>query len=326
MTFGKWLRLVYLSAILIWFGLWAVVQDGNWWMALLSHAVPFLCAPSLVVLFAALRDKPRRARWFGLALIPVLIFTALFWPYVLPRRAPSLAQTDLRVMTYNVLFSNTDADAIARNILHYKPDLVALQEVLPPFFAKLRNKLIAEYSYFIVGEANTFGTTAIFSRHPFASSRVVSLNSDRPALIVEIKLGNRVVTFANAHLLAFGLSWRPLRDVPAAVTQLNLEQQQQARTVLNAIKDADTAIFACDCNVRDPSSVFRFVSTEMRSASREFGWAINAALPPGAHLDTDLQHLDYVFYRGKLRLNLAYSVSDSGGSDHLPLVAEFGFQ
>ncbi|NJM40913.1 MAG: hypothetical protein HC853_09130 [Anaerolineae bacterium] len=47
-------------------------------------------------------------------------------------------------------------------------------------------------------------------------------------------------------------------------------------------------------------------------------------LPAGAQLDTDLQHLDYVFYRGGLRLNLAYSVSDSGGSDHLPLVAEFG--
>jgi hypothetical protein len=78
MTFGKWLRLIYLSTIFIWFGLWLAIQDANWWMTLLSHVVPFLFLPAPLVLLASLRDKPRRKVLIGLALIPPLIFAALF--------------------------------------------------------------------------------------------------------------------------------------------------------------------------------------------------------------------------------------------------------
>jgi hypothetical protein len=63
MSMGKWLRLAYVAVLPIWLGLWATIGAGNWWMASLSHAVPFLFTPSLLVLFAAPRDKPRRMRW-----------------------------------------------------------------------------------------------------------------------------------------------------------------------------------------------------------------------------------------------------------------------
>lgn len=43
----------------------------------------------------------------------------------------------------------------------------------------------------------------------------------------------------------------------------------------------------------------------------------------GASPDRNLQHIDYILYRGNVRANGVYVIDDSGGSDHQPIIAIF---
>lgn len=110
-------------------------------------------------------------------------------------------------MTYNVLYSNTDYDAIANVILTYQPDLVALQEVKVEMMDALKDRLVNDYPYSLMGTENDFGTTAVFSKYPFADSYVLNLQADRPATIVKTNIKGQNITFAAVHLLAYGLQW-----------------------------------------------------------------------------------------------------------------------
>ncbi len=61
----------------------------------------------------------------------------------------------------------------------------------------------------------------------------------------------------------------------------------------------------------------------MNNAARNVGWRLPGNEPPHAGQDTDLQHIDYVWYRGAVRPLGVYTLTDGGGSDHLPVLAVF---
>ena len=187
--------------MLIWFVCWFVFGDANWWLALVNRAVPFLFVPVLVLL--AWIVYSRHFKLMIALLIPILIFAWLYHPYLLPRFTnQDKTEHTLKVMTYNVLFSNFDYDAVAKVILTHKPDLVALQEVQPEMMSELEKRLRDEYPYSLMGTQNDYGTTAVFSRYPFIESSVLDLQADRPAVVVKVMVNEEEITFVAVHLLA----------------------------------------------------------------------------------------------------------------------------
>jgi endonuclease/exonuclease/phosphatase (EEP) superfamily protein YafD len=314
--------LVYSALILIWLGLWLTVRDGWWWLAVINRFALQLFAPVLFVLPLALFSRRRGA--IAASLIPPLVFGALYWPYFSPRLARPDQASSLRVMTYNVLFGNTDYDAVATVILTYQPDLVALQEVQPEMMGALVERLGETYPYSLMGGEHPYGTTAIFSRHPLVESYMLDLKTDRPAVVVKVSVGGQEVTFISAHLLAFGVQWVSLAEIPATITERVFEQGRQARLLVEEVERlGGPAIVACDCNSKETSGSYRILAEAMKNAAREAGWAINAPLLPGAQRDADLQRIDYVFYRGALEAMNVYAIRDWGGSDHAPVLAVF---
>jgi endonuclease/exonuclease/phosphatase (EEP) superfamily protein YafD len=311
---------VYLTLLFTWAVFWWFTGDRFWLLTLINRMVPFLFVP--VPMFVLQHWRQRQWWGVGLSALPIVLFMALYWPYLLPHRAAGTA-ADLRVLTYNVLFTNMDATAVAQNIRHYHPDLVALQEVQPEMMAALEALLGDEFPFAVMGGENAYGTTAVFSRHPFTETTILDLGVDRPAVVVTMMLDEQPVTFISAHLLAYGLVWVPIPDIPAEVNQRTHDQNRQAQIILDeAERRGNVVILACDCNTKETSSTYNLLRRAMVNAARQVGWQVGDRWH-GAKSEQNLQHIDYVFYAGAVRATAVYRLNKDGGSDHQPILALF---
>ncbi len=313
LTFG------YVVLICAWFALWRWVADDLWWLSLINHVVPYLFVPLQI---RAVWAIARRANVGLPLLVPMLIFGTLYWPYVVPQ-PPRTGEPWVRVMTYNILFSNENLDGIAKVIMDQSPDLVALQEVQPGQMVALRHRLLQMYPHSLLAADHAYGTTAIFSKHAFVESRVIDTQADRKAALVQVVVDGVPMQFISAHLLAFGLQWIPLAEFPERVEQLTNDQIRQAHIVRDeALAFGGISILACDCNARETSQPYREIEARMANAIREMGWS-TTPLSLGTHLAIDLQRLDHIFYRSDIRPVMAYALQDHGGSDHAAIVVVF---
>ncbi len=203
-----------------------------------------------------------------------------------------------------------------------KPDLVALQEVQPEMMSELEERLGNEYPYSLMGTQNDYGTTAVFT---FTDAYVLDLQADRPAVIVKTKIDDQEVTFVSVHLLAYNLWWTKLKDIPATVMERTFNQNRQANMVLGESRiQKGIVVIGCDCNSYETSSSYRILSSRLKNSAREVmgGWRRCFAWNETIYL----QHIDYVWYRGAINPVNVFKITDSGGSDHLPVLAVFEFQ
>lgn len=313
----------YSLLTLLWFISWLLVRDANWWLVLMNRGVPYIFIPTLfLAVWIVFVRQPKRLMPL---LVPVIIFAILYYPYLFPKFAqPTDGSNSLKVMTYNVLFSNYDYDAVANVVLTYKPDLVALQEVQPEMMSELEERLKEEYPYSLMGTPNDYGTTAVFSRHPVSEAYVLDLQADRPAVVVKTEINDQEVTFVSVHLLAYNLWWTKLKDIPATVMERTFNQNRQANLILGESRIRQGIVLVgCDCNSYETSSSYRILGSRLNNSAREVGWVLGVDVFPGAKQDTDLQHIDYVWYRGAITPINVFKITDSGGSDHLPVLAVF---
>ena len=317
----------YSVSILAWFISWLFIGDATWWLTLINRIVPFLFIP-VPFLFGWIICI-RRFRWMIPLLIQIFLFTQLYTPYLFPHSlSPTIRDGNtLKVMTYNVLFSNSDYDAVAGVILKYLPDVVASQEVQPKIMNELEKRLENEYPYSLMGTQNDYGTTAVFSRHPIIESSVLDLAADRPAVVVKIKINDEEFTFVAVHLLAYNLWWTKPKDIPATIMERTFNQNRQAEIILERLKqESGTVIIGCDCNSYETSSSYRILDEWLDNSARDDGWFFGVDDMLGLQQDNYLQHIDYVWYRGTVEPIIVSKVTDSGGSDHLPVFAVFSIK
>ncbi len=314
--------IVYISVISLWFFLWLSVADATWWLTGLNRIVLYFFVPVPLLFILAILSHRRKLA--ALLIVPVLIFAILYAPYLFPKSVTIVDGTELRIMTYNVLFSNPDYDAVSNVILTYQPDIIALQEVRPRMMKEVAKQIGADYPYSLLGTENQYGTTAVFSKYPILNSYVLDLQAGRPAVVIQTKINETKITFISTHLRAYGLRWVPLPEIPNAIRQRTVEQNQQANLLLEEIeKLGGTAIIGCDCNSKETSSSYRILARNMSNAAREIGWTIEDHPIANVKPDINLNHIDYVFYQGKIEPTGVYKVKDNGGSDHLPLLVTF---
>lgn len=318
-----WLVIAYVGLLALWYGSWLLIGDQGWWLILLHHSGPYLFTPiPLVLVWGVWRIKDR----IGLiAVIPLVILAALVWPYPAPSvRGPQQGPA-LRVMTFNVLFSNPNPQAVATLIETYKPDLIALQEVQNDMMGALIARLSSEYPYYLMGPPHPYGTTAAFSRYPLTNTLVINLGADRAAVMLQMTIQNQPVTFFSAHLLSYGLLWVPWREIPATTEKFAMQRERQAQELLRvALQQPDRIVLlGCDCNVPETTGVYRRLETGLTNTARRLGWWAPLPAYPGIDPDWDIRHFDYVFYRGALEPHTIYTIRDTAGSDHRAVVAEF---
>jgi endonuclease/exonuclease/phosphatase family metal-dependent hydrolase len=232
----------------------------------------------------------------------------------MPRLNPALAAGDsLKVMSYNIWGRNQHLDEAITLIKQEQPDILLLQEVTPRIMRALRTHLIDLYPD---GEIHLAYEPeigqVIISRYPVRSVESDVDNGRTQKVIVDLPIGP--VAVWNAHPYA-PLAWRA-------------QQQQIAHLAGEIAAINDPLIVGGDFNTTDQTEAYTMLSRQLNNAHWDTGWGFGFSFPSavprirGKVAFPSLVRIDHIFYSEHFFARQAGTLPNSGGSDHLPVVAE----
>lgn len=267
-----------LEAFLPWLGLVVVVLFG---LALLRRS-----AVALVAL-----------------LLPVAAWTYLFGGLLLP--APEPGGRDLLVVQHNVSDENTDPAGTARALAGAGPDLIALQELVPPALAVYERTLAPQYPYHAVR-----GTVGLWSKHPLTGTRPLDI---KPEDITEDwNRGLRtVVRTPHGEVAAYVAHLPSVRVGASGLTSGRRDESAGLLGRAVAAEELETVILLGDLNGTADDRGLAPLTSRMNVARRGLALSFPAAFP--------LARIDQVMARSASVTHIR--TLPATGSDHLPVAA-----
>jgi endonuclease/exonuclease/phosphatase (EEP) superfamily protein YafD len=315
---------LYTALFTLWVLLRILFFDRFWPLALVNTFAEYLFAPlPLLVLAAVLK---RNWRLLVPLLIPSLTFTVVFGELFLPRPADYSTRRlpdhlTIAIMSFNVLWSNTDYPAIAASVRAASPDIVGFQELHPENFNGVVRELEAEYPYHTSIPPEPSGGVGLFSRYPIESAEPFPLPPRNLSLHAIVDLDGQPVHVFVVHLSANNFGLFPLDQFAALASDRYASRAAEAAQLETIIAPIpEPVIMLCDCNLTDTSQAYTQIGSFLTDSFRETGWGFGHTLiHPPYHFRT--QRLDYVWH------NTAFAATESivgqdGGSDHLPVITK----
>ncbi|MCO5725446.1 endonuclease/exonuclease/phosphatase family protein [Robiginitalea marina] len=288
-----------LRTSVFWFGLLAALPL---WLACLSYfflagafpildalgiLVPWLVGGNLVVLFAGLVLRSRRAALVSLVTLAVAFLSFGTIREFRPHK-PLGRESGLHLMSFNVRhFSDGryvgDEDPenrIARFIEAENPQIVCLQE-----FSLRKKKEFSRYPYqYLTPYSSGKTTQAIFSKFPITGRGEVRFpDTGNNALYADILIGPDTVRVYNIHLQSYNIEDRRflLRnyglDFIRRLNDIAKMHLQQARLVKEHLRSSPYPSILCgDLNATAYSRTYRILKKGMTDSFRErgSGWGI----------------------------------------------------
>ncbi|CAL9352167.1 hypothetical protein SUDANB176_00499 [Streptomyces sp. enrichment culture] len=236
-------------------------------------------------------------------LLPVAAWTYLFGGLVLPGDGPGTH--DLVVVQHNVSDENPDPAGTARALADARPDLIALQELVPGALPVYERTLAPRYPYHAVR-----GTVGLWSRYPLTDVRPLDI---RPRGVTDAwNRGLRTVVRTPYGDIAAFVAHLPSVRVRASGLASSL-RDESARLLGEAVaaEDLRTAILLGDLNGTVDDRGLAPVTSRMNAAERGFAFSFPAAFP--------LARIDQVMARSATVVRIR--ALPATGSDHLPVAA-----
>ena len=250
--------------------------------------------------------------WIAVALSAAV---ALYWSWRLWRRkSPPIATEDppfLRLVSANLLYQNTDFGRTLQAIEAVDADVIVLCEATSEARERLR-ALEAQLPHALDSCApDSLYGIVILSRFPLRLRSAGTGEQDALPrhLAADLVVDGRAITLAAIH------PTNPLRFSRAH--RIPAEFDAVAALCRSANEDL---ILAGDCNAAGWSSYLRDMETTANLSNDgrvRPSWPV--WLPPLVRLP-----LDHIWVRGRVLLRRA-ELGPAFGSDHLPLIAEFGW-
>lgn len=254
----------------------------------------------LLLIAAAVRRSATAAMATAL---PAVVWLAMFGHLIVPGKGGGEHQ--LRVITHNISAGHPDPEEAARELLEESPDVVALQELTDDARNAVRPVLRPELPH-----ATSWGTVALWSRYPLASSQDVDLGLGWPrALRVQVDTPEGPVAIYVAHLLS------------VRVGSEGFTSQQRDQTVRNlaekiAAEELERVVVMGDLNGSAYDRALAPLTYELTSVHAEAGWGFGFTWPAGL----PMARIDHILVRG-VEVADAW-VLPSTGSDHRPVAAD----
>jgi vancomycin resistance protein VanJ len=313
----------YALAVIGWFTAYTLTGDDFWLLAMVNAFAIYLFVPlPLVILTAALIR--RRAAWIA-ALSVTMIALGTFGRDVTPPAPRASANADaptMTVMTYNVLYLNTDAAPLVANILNANPDLVAFQELTPLVAQRLEREIGERYPHRTpVRPIECAAEVAVWSRYPL---QVEDVNPDFLCRVrsVLVDFGGRSVRVVNVH------GWPFTGIDPQSIERSLHWRQAQIEMILNRVEgQPEPLILMGDLNATPANAVYRTVSVRLIDAFREAGWGLGHTWPTtgsklrGIPYPNRLVRIDHIFHSSEWQADAAWVAPWDGVSDHHAVVA-----
>lgn len=256
-------------------------------------------------------------RQFRMATV-FLAFAALnFWlliPFLFG--APVLAATTstppVRLLTWNVNSANREFAELPRLLAEHDPDVVVLIEVSPAWERELGRLTNRFPERVIEARDDNFGI-ALLSRLPLTDARVRYLGAAGfPSITAGLNVGDRRFTLLATHPLP-----------PAGALRARYRDEQLQAVAKWTREQTGDVIVTGDLNITPWSPVFVdfLQSSGLRNSveGRGLGGTWPAFFPPLRIPIDHFLHTDEVMVTRR-------EVMKAAGSDHLPLLVEFGLR
>ncbi len=284
------------------------------WLFALNTLTPFwfLPLPAVAVMAAATR---RREVWLGVG-FGVVLWACLYGGLFVPRTpAANAAGPTLRVMTYNLLRSNTRSAGIVNALRASQADVIALEELNALNVAAIQQGLKEVYPYQILD----LDDVGVISRYPLepTGERLPGDWLGTPPVLT-LTVNSRAITFVAFHAYTGN------------------EQSAQILADFAAARAPHQPLIAAgDLNATDMNRAYTRLTSVLHDSWREVGLGFGNTFPGptdmpgngrphplGLTVPPWLMRIDYVFYAGGLAVLSAHTGPWDGGSDHCAVVAE----
>jgi endonuclease/exonuclease/phosphatase (EEP) superfamily protein YafD len=238
--------------------------------------------------------------------------TAVVFPYLFMKGGElRLTERVLRVCLINVRTENQRYELVETFIAETDPDAVVLEEVNTLWLQKLAG-LQRSFPYSALeSREDNFGI-ALFSKHPLRNAEIVYIgDSELPSVVAQLEVKGRLINILGTHPLPPGSREESARRNDQLAAIPNLLVQQTGLVVLLG-----------DLNVTPWCYYFKKLVRESGLKDTSLGWGIQPTWP-AMFLPLRIP-IDHCLVSPDLKV-VQRKIGRDVGSDHLPVVVDFGF-
>ncbi|MEU1410646.1 endonuclease/exonuclease/phosphatase family protein [Streptomyces sp. NPDC005731] len=269
--------------------------------SLLEAFLPWFGLVIVVLLVPALLRRSATA--LVALLLPTAVWALLFGRLLLPGTEPG--PHDLVVVQHNVSDENADPVGTARTLAAAEPDLIALEELVPPALTEYARALAPDYPHHVIR-----GTVGLWSKHPLTGARPVDI---KPRGITEPwSRGLRATVHAPRGDIAVYVAHLP--SVRVRASGLASSWRDESAGLLGkavAAEKLKTILLLGDLNGTVDDRGLAPLTSQMNTPQRGFAFSFPADFP--------MSRIDQVMTRSAtVRQIRTLSSTDS---DHLPVAA-----
>lgn len=261
-----------------------------------------------------------RRRFLSALLASLVLF--LVWPSLqtyqrhFMRSNPDAAARSIRVLSANLLYSNSNLEEVLTHLKAVDPDVVLFQEYTSKWHEALEPALLSTYPHGRWEPRDDAFGLAIFSRLPLTARGVQRLklfDGEAPQFRAELAVQGRELAIYNIHLLPplqvenFHIGRQEFADL--------LEVLRTERTLFivggdfNFTETSPQAWALSSCGVKEAFQTSGHGSGSSWPVHRILGWV------PGLRID-------HLYYSPSVTCTSCLTGSPAG-SDHRPVMAEF---
>ena len=226
------------------------------------------------------------------------------------RMAPTGTAT-IRMVTANLLLTNTEVEDLAHDLAATGSDVILLQEVTPEHLADIRFVgLLGQYPYHVLDPRSGFHGSAILSKLPIENGESFLL-AGSPMTRAEVTTSVGVVTVINVHTVA------PINESQARRWRAQLDLLAK----MNDETDGPL-VMAGDYNAtKDHNPMDAVLANGMRDAYSDAGRGVGATWPQWGGPVFPVMRLDHVLVNEQVTV-LTADLQPNRGSDHLRLAVD----
>jgi endonuclease/exonuclease/phosphatase (EEP) superfamily protein YafD len=318
---------VYCIGIIVLAALWTFATNAHWSIAFSNIFAAGFFLPLVLLVPAAL---VLRSSWMYVAsALPLIVFLSLFGARFLPSLGTTVdGGTQLRTVTFNQLFTNTNTQDLLAAIRAERADLVGLQELAPPVAEAMERDLKTVYPYQILAPSNSVGGVGLLSRYPLEPASAIDGAQGQWAIL---RLGLQKISVVNVHVHFSGISRiRSQRFGSLSYFRMydTTGRLRQANALFQAVqKVSGGLIMMGDFNTGDREPGYAVLASELHDAFGETGWGFGFTFPNHKRMGpitipVPLVRIDYIWTGGSVVPVATHVNCDAGGSDHCMVVAD----